>query len=244
MVTRIFASTVFIVVGFVAAGGARAEDFDIAGHRLVIEPMEGYCPVGHTDPADQSIYAMTDEAASGALRTLSVQGDCAALDAFRKDSSIQPDILPALVFQLGLLEGEEKALPMTREKFLEIMDAALQSQHSDEIRNLARQSEQAATVRLQEKTSAALAEMTPAGPVVLGMLDRDELGVYIGFVEAIDRGGKADVNAGVGATTMVNGLPLTVTRTERYASVAQFRSITAELKRVLRAFVTWNEGAM
>jgi len=244
MIVRILASTVFVFVGFVAAGGARAQDFDIAGHHLVIEPMEGYCPVGHNDPADKSIYAMVDEAARGVLRALSVQGDCAALDAFRKDRSRQTDILPALVFQLGLLEGEEKALPMTRQKFLEIMDAALQSQHSDEIWTLAKQSEQAALTRLQAKTRAALAEMTPPDMAVLGMLDHDELGVYIGFVQAVDEGGKPNVTAGVGATTMVNGLPLTVTRTEHYASAEQFRSMTAELKRVLRELITRNEGAI
>jgi hypothetical protein len=238
------AIALFALASLATAGPVQADDFDIAGRHLVIGPIEGYCPVGHTDPADEFIYATIDEAARGALRTLSVLADCAALDAFRKDGSRQTDIRPALIFQLGLLEGEEKALSMTRDKFLEIMGAALKSQHSDDIWNLAQQSERAAMTRLQEKTRAALAEMTPPDPIVLGMLDRDELGVYIGFVEAADEGGKPNVTAGVGATTMVNGLPLTVTRTEHYVGPEQFSSITAEIKRVLRELVMLNEGAI
>ena len=67
-------------------------------------------------------------------------------------------------------------------------------------------------------------------------------GFYIGIVQKYDNNGVPYAVAGVGATTIVNGLPLTVTRTDLYSGVDQSPTLPAEVKRVLRELVALNEG--
>jgi len=221
---------------------AQADEFEIDGHHLKIETIDGYCAVGHTDPADKLLYGIADEAGRGVVRTLSYQGDCAALNRFRKDRSLKSDVEPSLLFQITLVEGKETALPVTREKFLEIMETVLKGQYGDEIYTLAKQGMTAAVARLKEKMGSAMAGVTMTDVQVLGIVDRDDFGVYIGIVQTYDNNGASYVIAGVGATTIVNGLPLTVTRTDLYSGPEQFPTLTAEVKRVLRELVALNEG--
>jgi hypothetical protein len=241
MRSRVTTSITAILAILAMAGAAQADEFEIAGRHLTIQTMAGYCAVGHSDPADRLLYGIADEAGRGMLRTLSFQADCVALDKLHKDRSFQTDVEPSLLFQFNLMNGEESAIPMTRDKFLEIMATVLTSQYSDEIYALAKEGSEAAIARIKEKMGAAMADTTLTETKILGVLDRDDLGVYIGIIQTYDNAGKPYAVAGVGATTLVNGLPLTITRTDRYVSAEQFPALTAEVKRVLGALVARNE---
>lgn len=244
MRSRVTASIAGILAVLAMAAVAAADEFEIDGHHLKIETIDGYCALGHTDPADKLLYGIADEAGRGVVRTLSYQADCAALARFRKDRSLKDDVEPSLLFQITLIEGKETALPITREKFLEIMETVLKSQYGDEVYALAKQGMAAAVARLKEKLGPAMAGVTITDTQMLGIVDRDDLGVYIGIRQSYDNNGAPYVIAGVGATTIINGLPLTVTRTDRYTGPEQFPELTADVQRVLRALVTLNEGSI
>lgn len=231
----------FVLAMLAATDPARADEFDIAGRHIKIETSEGYCAVGHSDPADKLIYGVVNEASRGLLRALALQADCAALDEFRRNRSLDGQLEPALLFQLNLLNGEAEALPLTRDKFLEMMESALKSQYSDEMWMLAKQNAQAAIARVREKMGAAMAGTTLTDMQVLGVLDRDDFGVYVGIVQTVEENGASRILAGVGASTLVNGLPVTVTLMKRYVGPEQFPSITSEVKHVLQEFIGLNE---
>lgn len=234
-----FLATIFVALTL--TGSARAEEFDIGGRHLTIDIMAGYCAVGHSDPADRLLYGIADEAGRGVVRTLSYQADCVALERFRKDRSFHTDVEPSLLFQITLLDGNEGPLPLTRDRFVEMMATVLKSQYSDEIYEKAKQGSQAAVTRLKEKLGDVMANIALTDTKILGVLDRDDQGVYIGIVQSFDAAGRPYVVAGVGATTLVNGLPLTITRSDVYSGPAQFPAMTAEVKRVIRELIRLNE---
>jgi hypothetical protein len=238
-------ASVLIAVGLAAlmtGGLACADDFDIAGHHLKIETLEGYCAASRDDAVDKPLYSMADALVTGVLHTLSIQGDCKDLERYRRERSLKVDIQPTVLIQLNLLEGKEGALAIDRGKFLELMNKMMTSQYSDEIWQLAKRSTTEALARLKEKMGDEISDAKLQDMQVLGVIDRDDLGVYIGIVQKFDNGGKAYVIAGVGASTMINGLPLTVSRTDVYSGPEQFTAITAEVKHILNQLVALNEG--
>ena len=60
MIARASALIAFGFVTLAMAVVAGAEEFEIAGHHLKIETIEGYCAVGHIDPADKLLYGAAE----------------------------------------------------------------------------------------------------------------------------------------------------------------------------------------
>jgi hypothetical protein len=244
MIARPIVLLAAVLAALVVAPAARADELDIAGRHLKIEAIDGLCMAESDNPADRLLYSFTDHTSSGVFRTLSIQGDCGGLERYRREQSLKVEIQPSALIQLNLMRGQEAALPMSRAEFLETMNTALTSQYSAEVWELAKQSASDALVRLKEKMGDAIDDATLEEQKVLGVIDRDDLGVYIGIVQKYNENGKPYLIAGVGAVTLINGLPLNVIHMNRYSGPEQFSVLTAETKRTLKQLVELNEGAI
>lgn len=233
----------FAFTGLMAVNTARAEEFDVDGHRLRIETFAGYCLVDRNDPVGHVLYDMTFEGSDGTEAILSIQAGCAALDRFWKQRSQPVRLEPALAVRCHLTDGKAVPLALTRDKFLAMKETALEQETGDAASSSARQGEEAAVARLKAMVPDIMVDTAVGGTVALGVLDRDEVGIYYGIVQVFDNAGKRYVQAALAASTLIDNLPVTIVRTDQLSDPDRLPAMTAEIKRLLHELVKLNEGA-
>jgi hypothetical protein len=233
----------FALVAFAVPGARGADTSIIAGRTLKVEPDARFCVVGHDDPADELIHRAFDEAAGDDLATVSIQADCEKLEKFRRNESAMGDVEPSLAVQINLKAGKPMIVGMPRARFLDCMETNLKSRNSSQIYQLGEKSAQAAMTRLKQSMGESVGNVNLEGTQILGVLDRDDSAVYLGLVQRFTQGGKRVQVAAIAASTVVNGLPLTITYSEPFTKPDMFPAMLAETKRFTRDIIQLNEGS-
>lgn len=214
----------------------------IAGRTIKVERDLRFCLVGRDNPADQLIHRAFDEAAGDTLETVSIQADCAKLDKFRRSESAMGDVEPSLAVQVNLKAGKPMIVTQARPQFLDYMESSLKGQYSGQIYQFGEKSAEAAMARLKQSMGESIGNVDLEGTQILGVVGRDDAAVYLGLIQRFVQGDKRMQVAAVAASTVVNGLPLTITYSEPYTGPEMFKPMLAETQRLTRGIIMQNEG--
>jgi hypothetical protein len=218
------------------APAAAGEVISVAGRALTVNPIAGYCPLDKTRDVEKRVYSTVESAIRAQDELLAYWVDCKALSDFRAGASahLAPYILIMAsrkhdrVFQTwvsreGFLDGtyEQLTTAFGREKFLADPSSEKQEQAN--------------------KTIADFAANSQVGErKVMGVMGRDDDGVYFALIQRIAADQQGKPMAGVTGMTKVKRFVLSAAAYDLHADAQTFLALKDRAAAAVRSLIAAN----
>jgi hypothetical protein len=235
---RLFGALVCVAAGL---GGASAADFRLGNRTLAVEPPAGYCAMDRRAPLEGPLFE-AQEKASPTIRVLALHVDCRKLDAYRGEEAYLEDLAPSILVLASLHEGEPMVVGLPREQFNEAMEVGMRSITESQVQEMATQSSETLLAVLKEKLGPHYADIRYVGTQYLGILGRDETAVYMGQIAKLSLAGTPWTETAVSASTLVNGVVITVSYAEPGDRPEAVGDILTQVRQFTRDLIALNEG--
>jgi hypothetical protein len=231
----------FLLLAASAAGADESATY--LDRTIIVKTDPRFCAVGQEDPADRRIRHAYDGASGDAVSVVSIQADCTMLDKYRRGEVAMGDVVPSMAVQVNLKGGKPMIFDLPRAQFLDRIEAGLTGEGSEQVYALTQDSARSAMVRMKQSMGPDAGNIELDNTQILGVLGHDENAVYLGLTQEFRQDGKTVQIAAVAASTLINGLPTTITYAEPYTGPDTFKPMLTETKRLTRDIVQSNEGA-
>ena len=189
-----------ILAALVAApwSPAAAETFTFAGQSVVLDAPAGYCRLDPANTTDAQYIEAMKKVQEGRNHIVFMFAGCDGLTAARAGKVDQLSDSGAVMI---VMNGSRiVAVPgMTRARFVDEASRQVAAADTAGLRD-----------ELRKRTKEAGLGVDLGGMKVLGVLKKDELGVYIGFLLPSGAGANAQSIMTINAITLVNSLPVSV----------------------------------
>lgn len=216
--------------GSLLSSSARAEDFSFAGRSIRLDAPAGWCRLDPKNEADDQLIQNARRIQDGRNYVVLVFSDCQQLGALH--SGNLTGYLATGAILIPLQHGQIAAVPnRSRAGFIDEVTRELGAVDMDQIRD-----------ELRGRVADGGAGIDVDGFKSLGVLRKDELGVYPGFLLPAPPQFSVKTLLAINALTMVNGLPVSVVITRPADSAATMDRMLAEEQEILRALIAANAG--
>lgn len=178
------------------AGPLAAADVSVGGKTLSILPPDGSCAYDRSNEFDAAVMKRVEDAQAGMNQVVLQFGLCDEFPRWRMGG-----ILFSRFGQIMLpldYPGAPQPLPLSRQKYLDIMAPQIPQLKPDDVK------------KIESQLNNKMNDARITGAQLLGVLDRDDNALYVGFVGALTVAGKQFPIAGVGAVTMLGSVPATL----------------------------------
>jgi hypothetical protein len=207
-----------------SSGGLQAASYEVAGRSVAVELPPDYCAIDKDIRAERELHEVIQQINAGMNRVLVVFVDCQELRSWRRG-------------EIEALTRYGQVLTPARETVFDDLDL------SAFLGKLRKVMDQAFAAGLQDGRSRALAVMPDleVGEVrSLGVLAQDEMAIYAGMAELLERGGTRLVMAGVVSMTLLNQVAVSVNLYRPYRDPASVETLLAEQKRLVQELLRRN----
>ncbi|HUH86002.1 MAG TPA: hypothetical protein VLX85_15440 [Stellaceae bacterium] len=193
-------STFFVLAALFALpwSSAAAETVNFAGRSVVLDVPEGYCRLDPANTTDAQYIDAMKKVQEGRNYIVFMFASCDGLKAARAGKLDQlTDSGAVMVIMNG---GNIVAVPsMTRPQFIDEASRRVAVADTASVRN-----------ELRQRTEQVALGVDLGGMKVLGVLKKDDLGVYIGFLLPPSAGANAPSIMSINAISLVNSLRISV----------------------------------
>ncbi|MGH6880727.1 hypothetical protein [Hypericibacter sp.] len=178
------------------AGPLAAEDVTVGGKALSLEPPAGSCTYDRGNVFDAAAMQRAEDAQAGKNQVVLQFGRCDEFPQWRTGAAAFSEF-GRIMLPLNY-PGAPQPLPLSRQKYLDIMAPKVPKLDPVDVE------------RIEDQPSSKITNSQASGPQLLGLLDQDQNGLYVGFLGVLEVGGKKYPLAGVGAVTMLGSVPASV----------------------------------
>lgn len=193
-------STFFLLAALLVApwSPSLAETFTFAGQSVVLDVPEGYCRLDPANTADAQYIDAMKKVQEGRNYIVFMFASCDGLTAARAGKLDQlADSGAVMIIMNG---GNVVAVPgMPRSQFIDEASRQVAVADTASLGN-----------ELRQRSEQAGLGVDLGGMKLLGVLKKDDLGVYIGFLLPPSAGANAQSVMSINAITLVNSLPVSV----------------------------------
>jgi hypothetical protein len=193
---HILALAFVTLLALTAAAGA--EDFQVGGETLSIDPPDGYCALDRSHPADAFILGAIEKTQAGANQVLMQFALCQQLEDWHAGRIPNYSNYGGVTVQLE--DGTPRSIRMSRRDFIVGMQTHMPKADMTDIEN-------EINAKLEGLAAISNSQM-------LGVVGKDGSALYIGVLGTVEVGGERTLLAGVTSITLLRSF---VVNTNLYA---------------------------
>jgi hypothetical protein len=193
---RLRVLTVAITILLAFATPAGADDISVGGKILSIAPPQGSCAYDRSNDADAAVMKRVEDAQAGRNSVVLQFGLCDEFVRWRANEIVFTQfgqIMLPLTYT-----GAPCPLPMSRQAYLDQVAPKIPQIDANTVQ------------KVEDELNSKVDDAQISDFQILGILDRDENALYVGFVGVLEIDGKRFPSAGVGAITMLGSVPAIV----------------------------------
>ncbi|HWA45377.1 MAG TPA: hypothetical protein VHA10_19300 [Hypericibacter adhaerens] len=165
---------------------AEAEQVQVGGRFLSIEPPQGYCALDRTKPQDARVMQAVENAQADRNRVLMHFVPCNEIEAWRAGRLTSYSVYGNVAVQLE--NGQPRVAGMSRGDFINAMQSQMPKLDTKEV---------------ESEINARLQGMKLSDTQLLGVVDKDRNGLYIALAMTASAGGQDMAKAGVTSFTLL-----------------------------------------
>jgi len=220
-------------------GPAAAENVHVGGRVLTINPPAGFCALDRDREDDAAIYDRMDTLMQGFGQLLTYWVDCSKLAAYRSGQSLR--LTPYALVAAPMSAGHVLVEDIPRKRYLDVLEGAWARAGGAE--KLQAQIEGIVRERFADDAARNPQLGLVAGEMrVFGLLERDDLAVYVALGQRMSQDGDDFIMAAVGGGSIVAGVVTWVYVYEEYSEPATYDRLKTNARRMLRRLIVDNES--
>lgn len=233
--------TAALLVGVGAVPVAGAEEIDLGGRKINIEPPDGYCELDPSRPGEAQLLEMSARGQAGLNEQVAFWVSCATLAQARSVPS--QSLTPYMLVLAPLSDGRILPTGRRREQLIDEMEGAMKSWAPN---NTLSDSAETDIRRRFDETFGELAKA--AGREIglgemrfLGQMGRDETAAYVGIMQRLVINGEEKTLSGIMSMTQVKGIAMSVNVYDDYVDAGTYDALQAAAQTTVRHLLGLND---
>lgn len=228
-ITRACALSISALLGAAMLGPAYGFEVELAGRKLSLEAPEGYCALEQAQPRDKVFLDRLSLALGDDYLLLLMFADCEELKQYRAKRAER-------FLRFGqIMAMRERGAPIAA-----LAGFSRNTYSAQATANFGRLTDPAAQREALARLHQEIGEGRVAGQRIIGLLDRDGAGAYLGLIARNDTPGEPQILAGISAATLLREIRLSINLYRRYEDAQSLPALLADQKRIVARLIEKN----